>query len=70
MWVWRKVRHANIPAELRDRFELFGEDVLTHALAMGAQTMEQGVELVSLIQQKREEMKEWLRERRDVAERR
>lgn len=70
MWWWRKVRHADIPQELRDRFETYGENVLASALAVGANTPGQGVELVGLIQQKRREMTEWLMEKRDIAERR
>jgi len=70
MWWWRKVRYANIPAELRDRFEAYGEDVLAHALAVGGGSPEQGVELMSLIPQKRAEIMAWLMERRDLAERR
>jgi hypothetical protein len=36
MWWWRKVRKANIPAELHATFEQFGETVLATFLAMGA----------------------------------
>ena len=64
MWWWRKVRFADIPDELRDRFEVFGEDVLAHALAVGGFNSEQGVELLGLLRQKRQEMLDWLRERR------
>ena len=70
MWWWRKVRRAAIPSELRDRFELFGEDVFAHALAVGVQTGTQGVELIGLLQAKRSEIMAWLQERRDIAERR
>jgi|SRR5271167_208211 len=69
MWWWRKVRYADIPSELRDRFELYGEAVLADALAVGAQTIKQGEELVWLLQEKRGSLEDWLRERRDVAER-
>lgn|SRR5487761_956342 len=71
MWWWRKVRYAEIPEELRDRFELFGEDVLAQAVSSAQwNSIVQGVELIGLIQQKRREIMAWLRERRDLAERR
>ena len=65
---WRKVRYADIPAELRDRFELFGEDVLAHAVGAGEHSSK-GAELDGLLQQKRREILDWLRERRDIEER-
>lgn len=64
LWWWRKVRKANIPAELRDRFELFGEDVLAHALGAGEHSSK-GVELDALLRQKRNEILEWLQQKRD-----
>lgn len=68
MWRWRKVRDAKIPHELRDRFELFGEDVLAHAVGAGEHSSK-GVELDGLLQQKRDEILRWLREKRDQAAR-
>src|SRR5260370_30434123 len=68
MWWWRKVRLATIDTKLRDQFELFGEDVLAHALAIGAISTEQGP-LVPLLKEHRSEMMAWLQERRDIAER-
>jgi hypothetical protein len=60
MWWWKNVRRADIPAELRDRSEAFGEDVLAHALAAGdINPNSQGIELIGLLQQKcREEITE------------
>jgi hypothetical protein len=68
MWWWRKVRRAEIPAELRDRFELFGEDVLAHGIAAGEHSSK-GVELDGLLKQQRAEILSWLREKRDEAAR-
>jgi ferric-dicitrate binding protein FerR (iron transport regulator) len=68
MWL-RKVRRANISKDLRTRFERFGEDVLAHALAVGS-ILTQGRELLNLIEGHREEVMEWLTERRDNHERR
>ena len=68
---WRRVRYAQIPDELRERFELFGETVLSMAIASPTyNSLVQGVELVGLMQVKRAEITAWLRERRDLAERR
>jgi hypothetical protein len=66
---WRKVRRANIPKELRERFELFGETLVALAIESG-DANRIGVELAALGQQKRQEIVEWLRERRDLAARR
>jgi len=66
--LWRKVRRANIPDELRAWFELFGEDVLAHALGAGAYSSK-GAELERLLETSRSEMLAWLQERRDLAER-
>jgi hypothetical protein len=67
MWWWRKVRRANIPAELRERFELYGETLMALAIESG-DAIRIGVELAGLGQTKRSEIVEWLRERRDIAE--
>ncbi len=69
MWWWREVRKAKISKELRTKFERFGEDVLAHALAVGAQHT-QGLELLELLQGDRTPIIEWLTERRDVHQRR
>jgi hypothetical protein len=66
MWWWRKIRKANIPDELRDRFELFGQDVMAHAIGAGEHSSK-GVELDGLLRQNRAEILEWLREKRDEA---
>lgn len=71
MWWWRKVRHARLPQELRDRFEVYGETVLALMLTTGQPNVSfQGVELLDLVRQKRSEIVAWLQERRDLAERR
>jgi hypothetical protein len=67
MWWWRKVRRATIPAELRERFELYGETLMALAIESGDATRI-GAELAGLGQQKRQEIVEWLRERRDLEE--
>jgi hypothetical protein len=68
-WRWRKVRRADIPEELRDRFELYGEALMAEAIASG-DANRIGAELAGYGQQKRDEIVQWLRERRDTAERR
>jgi hypothetical protein len=68
MWWWRKIHHANIPDELRTQFELFGEDVLAHAIGAGEHSSK-GAELNELLRQKRDEILEWLREKRSEAAR-
>jgi hypothetical protein len=65
----RRVRRANIPDDLRTKFERIGEDVLAHALAVGTQRT-QGHELLNLPERNRTEIMEWLTERRDIHERR
>jgi hypothetical protein len=57
--------HASYEIDLKP----LARDVLAHALAVGAHTIEQGGELVGLLQQKRREMMDWLQERRDLAQR-
>jgi len=68
LW-WRKVRGANIPDDLRTTFERYGEDVLAHAVAIGAASAGQGPELIELLQGKKREIFDWLTERRDIKER-
>ena len=65
MWWWRKVRRATIPDKLREQFELFGKDVLAHALAVGPYTMAQGELLVGLLRDHHGDIMDWLREKRD-----
>jgi hypothetical protein len=62
---WRKVRRASIPAELRRRFELFGEDVLVHAIGAGEHSSK-GPELDRLLRENRAEILEWLQEQADA----
>jgi hypothetical protein len=69
MWRWRKVRRANIPEQLRTQFERYGEDVLAHALAVGAHHT-QGPELLNIMSGDRSPIMAWLTERRDIHERR
>jgi hypothetical protein len=67
--MWRKVRRANISPELRVQFEVFGEDVLAHAV--GAQELSsKEAELEKLLRESHREVVEWLQERRDDRERR
>jgi hypothetical protein len=69
MWWWRKVRRAAIPEPLRTQFERYGEDVLAHALAVGAHYT-QGPELLNIMSGDRSPIMAWLTERRDIHERR
>ena len=64
MLPWQKVRKVEIPNDLRDRFELFGKDVMAHAVGAGEHSSK-GVELDGLLRQKRAEVLEWLRQKRD-----
>jgi hypothetical protein len=66
-WQWRKVREAAIAPDLREKFELYGEDVLAHGIGAGAHS-DKGPELNNLVGEKRQQVLEWLRERRDTAE--
>jgi hypothetical protein len=68
MWWWRKVRRAKIPSDLRERFELYGETLMSLAIESG-DANRIGVELAKLGQSNRHEIVAWLRERRDIAER-
>ena len=52
MWWWRKVRRANIPDDLRNKFELYGVDVLAHAIGAGVLS-DKGKELNDLLQYNR-----------------
>jgi hypothetical protein len=67
--MWRKVRRANISSELRAQFELFGEDVLAHAVG-GGEFSRKEAELDNLLRERHREIVEWLQERRDDRERR
>ena len=69
MWWWRKVRRADIPEHLRTQFERYGEDVLAHALAVGAHPT-QGPELLNIMAGDRSPIMAWLTERQDIHERR
>ena len=71
MWWWRKVRRANIPQELRDRFEEYGEHIMAMAISVsGKELYSQGAEITGLVLQKRGEITSWLREKADTAARR
>lgn len=75
MWTWRRIRRANIPNELRDRFEVYGENVLALMLSTGDVHTTQGaslqrLELIDLVQQRPAELVAWLQERADTHERR
>jgi hypothetical protein len=67
LWWWQKVSRADIPPELRERFEYYGETLLTLASQSEPNTNALGVELAGLSRMKREEITAWLRERRDIA---
>jgi len=66
MWWSRRVPRANIPQKLRDRFEQFGENALDHALGAG-QHSEPQPELAPLLKEHRDEIYQWLKERRNLA---
>lgn len=67
---WRKVRRADIPDQLRDKSEIYGEFILANALVNNsAAVYAHGLEFVSLLQEKRPQIMAWLNERRDLAAR-
>jgi hypothetical protein len=68
-WRWQKIRRASITPELREHFELYGETLMALAVESG-DANRIGEDLVKLGQQKRPEIVQWLRERRDIAARR
>lgn len=59
--VWPPIRRANLTADLRERFEKLGEDLLKAKIESRDATLGQA---------EHEQMVLWLRERRDIAERR
>jgi hypothetical protein len=65
MWRWQTVRRADIPQDLREQFELFGETIMALAIESG-DANRIGQELAWLGQNKRWEIVAWLRERRDI----
>jgi len=67
LWWWQKIRRTDIPPELRERFEYYGETLLTLASQTEPNPNMLGVELAGLSRMKREEISSWLRERRDIA---
>ena len=66
LWWWQKVRRANIPSDLREQFEYYGERVMTLAIETGDPDRV-GSELADLSKHKRSEIIAWLQERRDLA---
>jgi hypothetical protein len=70
-WEWQRVRYANIPQDARNNFEQFGENVFAHALASGQHSAAYP-ELGPLQSDDkyRANLRKWLIERRDLAERR
>jgi hypothetical protein len=69
-WHWQKVRRADIPTELRERFEQLGEPFLANSMTITNINPVLGAEVMGLIQQKRREIADWLTEKRDIRERR
>src|SRR5262249_44276348 len=65
MWWWHKVGRANIPPDIRSRFELYGETLMGLAIASG-DAIRIGQEVANLGQNHRNQIVEWLRERRDI----
>jgi Helix-turn-helix domain of resolvase len=61
LWGWTKVREANIPDNIREEFELLGEDVIAMAVA-GAVTTNISL---NVVYQNHDKAVAWLREQRD-----
>src|SRR5258708_16101522 len=59
----------SVEPELRAQFELFGEDVLAHAVGAG-ELSSKGPQLDKLLHERRGEMIKWLREKRKKRQRR
>jgi hypothetical protein len=71
-WNWRKVHRADIPEDVRARFEQFGEDVLARPLSVTyMNAIIHGPELDRLFNETTPPQRfAWLKERHQVAERR
>jgi hypothetical protein len=66
---WRKVTRANITPEFRNTLELYGETVI--AVAMGdADIQQKGGPVAEILRTNFQPARDWLRERRDLHERR
>jgi hypothetical protein len=65
LWWWQKIRRADIAPELRERFEFYGERLVTLAIESGGSDRI-GSELADLGRHKRTEIVAWLQERRDL----
>jgi len=65
LWWWQKIRRADIAPQLRERFEFYGERLLTLAIESGGSDRI-GSELADLGRHKRTEIVAWLQERRDL----
>ena len=70
MWWWRRVRRANIPADVRQACEMFGPAVLSVAIAGHITSMSDGHDFYIFFRNNRAEILEWLREQREIQERR
>ncbi|HUZ90347.1 MAG TPA: hypothetical protein VMU78_00360 [Methylocella sp.] len=74
------MRYINIPHDLRDSLERYGENVVSFALGAGVSSGSHGLSMGNpaptdmalqlLIQKNRDHVLAWLTERRDLAERR
>jgi hypothetical protein len=67
LWWWQKIRKADIPPQLREQFEFYGETLLTLASASEPNAHALGVELANLSRMHRQQIAAWLRERHDIA---
>jgi hypothetical protein len=65
MWWWHEIEYAEIPPELRIEFERYGETLMALAIESGDATRI-GETLAKLGQEKREQIVDWLWERRDI----
>ena len=65
MWWWHKISYATIPTDLRKQFERYGETLMALAIESGDATRI-GTNLARLGQGQREQIVDWLKERRDI----
>src|SRR5262249_23760063 len=69
MWMWRKVRRADISKADRDLFERFGETVIAMVLAGGLTPQEPQLATIHTNVETRSHARDWLTERGDLHER-
>jgi hypothetical protein len=70
MWRWKKVTRADIPVDVRQQLERYGEDVLAQGIAHREQYIKAGGDFPALLRTNYNAALDWLNERRDIHENR